>query len=160
MVYTEKFKENAIRKLLPPENNSLPEVAREMSIAYQTLFNWKNKLDRGILPDCSGKVSPRAINISERYSLLIESYKIKKKDKGRWLRENGLKSEHLILWEKELKNQVTEQEKRMKSEIKELKINYRKLQKELNKKDKALAEMAALITLKKKAEAIWGVEED
>jgi len=76
------------------------------------------------------------------------------------LRENGLKSEHLILWEKELKNQVTEQEKRMKSEIKELKINYRKLQKELNKKDKALAEMAALITLKKKAEAIWGVEED
>jgi len=112
------------------------------------------------LPDCSGKVSPRAINISERYSLLIESYKIKKKDKGRWLRENGLKSEHLILWEKELKNQVTEQEKRMKSEIKELKINYRKLQKELNKKDKALAEMAALITLKKKAEAIWGVEED
>jgi len=48
----------------------------------------------------------------------------------------------------------------MKSEIKELKINYRKLQKELNKKDKALAEMAALITLKKKAEAIWGVEED
>ena len=36
----------------------------------------------------------------------------------------------------------------------------KQLKKELAKKEKALAEMAALYTLKKKAEELWGEEED
>lgn len=36
----------------------------------------------------------------------------------------------------------------------------RALEKELHRKDKALAEVAALLTLSKKAQAIWGTDED
>jgi len=36
----------------------------------------------------------------------------------------------------------------------------RRLEKELNRKEKALAEIAALLVLKKKAQAVWGEEED
>ena len=36
----------------------------------------------------------------------------------------------------------------------------RELEKELRRKDKALAETAALLVLKKKANAIWGDEDD
>ena len=36
----------------------------------------------------------------------------------------------------------------------------RKLKRELDRKDKALAEAAALLVLSKKAEAIWGVKEE
>jgi len=160
MVYTKKFKENALKKILPPENRSIIEVAEDLNIAQQTLRNWKQKLDNKRNSILSRSVSPVRLGIAERYSLLIESFKIKKKDKGKWLRENGLHSDHLKLWEKEFKEQLTEQEKKLKSENKELKAAKKKLEKELLKKDKALAEMAALITLKKKAEAIWGDGEE
>ena len=36
----------------------------------------------------------------------------------------------------------------------------RELERELNRKEKALAEAAALLVLKKKAQAIWGDEDD
>ena len=47
-----------------------------------------------------------------------------------------------------------------KEEIKKLKSENRQLRKELYRKEKALAETAALLTLKKKAAAIWGEEEE
>ena len=47
-----------------------------------------------------------------------------------------------------------------KLEKKQLIQENKQLKKELRKKEKALAEMAALYTLKKKAEALWGDEED
>jgi len=160
MVYSKKFKENALKKILPPENRRIIEVADELGIAEQTLRNWKQKLDNNRNLSFNESVSPVKLNIAERYSLLIESFKIKKKNKGKWLRENGLHSNHLALWEKEFEYKLTNKEKKLKTELKELKASKKKLEKELLKKDKALAEMAALITLKKKAEAIWGDEKE
>jgi len=160
MIYSKNFRENALKQIIPPANRSIREVSEELGIANQTLLNWKNKLDRGILSKLPEKVSPCMHNISERYSLIIESYKIKKKDKGRWLRENGLHSDHLKLWEKEFKYQLTTREKKFKNEIKILKADKKKLEKDLLRKDKALAEMAALVTLKKKAEIFWGELEE
>jgi uncharacterized small protein (DUF1192 family) len=46
------------------------------------------------------------------------------------------------------------------TELKALKAEITRLQKELNRKDKALAETAALLILKKKADLLWGVPED
>ena len=69
-------------------------------------------------------------------------------------------SEHLPLWEQELREIVTEKEKRQREELIELKRRNKELEKELARKDKALAETAALLALKKKAEAIWGDDED
>jgi seryl-tRNA synthetase len=51
-------------------------------------------------------------------------------------------------------------EDQYKAEVKELKKKKKELEKELNRKDKALAEMAALVTLKKKLNTILGEQED
>lgn len=45
-------------------------------------------------------------------------------------------------------------------EHKEAEKKVRKLERELKRKDAALAETAALLVLKKKAEEIWGDEDD
>ena len=81
-------------------------------------------------------------------------------DKGRWLREKGLHTEHLTQYEQELRDMIENKNYDEKMEIKKLVQENKNLKKELNKKEKALAEMAALYTLKKKAEALWGEEED
>ena len=67
-----------------------------------------------------------------------------------WLRRNGLHSEHLHQFEQELREIVEDKSKKQKEEKRQLKYEVKELKKELRRKEKALAKMAALLTLKKK----------
>jgi transposase len=159
MKYSKRFKESVLRKVLPPENRSVPEVAREMGISDQTIYNWKKMLENGgqLLNEES---SPSSIGRLEKFNLLLEGKTVSEDESGKWLREKGLHSEHLNLWEQELKDTLKDKDTELKQEVVRLRKEKKELEKELRRKDKALAEMAALITLKKKANAIWGDRED
>jgi len=65
---------------------------------------------------------------------------------------------HIQQWKQDFAQGPTT--KLAKSDSKQLKQEIKQLQKELNRKDKALAETAALLVLKKKADALWGFNED
>jgi len=52
------------------------------------------------------------------------------------------------------------QTKQLNQELKEEKKKAKVLEKDLRKKEKALAEAAAILLLRKKAQAIWGDQED
>ena len=94
----------------------------------------------------------------EKYSALIEAAGFSGEELGKWLRQTGLRSEHLELWRKEIEQMISSPKD--KEEIRKLKSENKKLRKELLRKEKALAETAALLTLKKKAAVIWGEEEE
>jgi len=159
MKYSKRFKESVLKKVLPPENRSIPEVAREMGISDQTIYNWKKKLENGeqLLDE---ETSPTSTGRIEKFNLLLEGKSISEEESGEWLREKGLHSEHLNLWEQELKDILKDKDTELKQENTRLKKEKKELEKELRRKEKALAEMAALLTLKKKADAIWGDKED
>lgn len=159
MRYSLGFKETQIKKVLAPNSRSVLSVAKEAGISYQTLRNWLEQAKNGTLEkqDTVGGANRTA---REKLNLVIESKSISKEDHGRWLRERGLHSEHIPLYEQELRDLVEDKGKTEKEEIKKLKKENKRLSKELEKKEKALAEMAALYTLKKKAEELWGEDED
>lgn len=92
--------------------------------------------------------------------MVIESKKISENDIGRWLREKGLHSEHITLYEQELRDMVENRKDSEKKTIKNLQNENKELGRKLKRSQAALAEMAALYTLKKKAEFHWGVKED
>jgi len=159
MKYSKRLKETALRKILPPEDRSVSEVAREMGISEQTIYNWKKQAENGTL-FIEETGSPIQTGQLEQYNLILESKSINEDRIGEWLREKGLHSEHLNLWEQEIKDTLSNKDNKLKLENQKLKKEKKDLEKELRRKDKALAEMAALLTLKKKAEAIWGDGED
>lgn len=159
MRYSRRIKESALRKILPPENRSVPDVAREMGISDQTIYNWKKQAENGTLY-LEDAGSPLATGKIEQYNLLLESKSVSEERLGEWLREKGLHSEHLTLWEQEIKDTLSNKDNKIKLENQKLKKEKKELEKELRRKDKALAEMAALLTLKKKAAALWGEDED
>jgi transposase len=159
MKYSKRLKETALRKILPPENRSVSEIAREMGISEQTIYNWKKQAENGSL-FIEETDSPVQTGQLEQYNLILESKSIDEARIGEWLREKGLHSEHLNLWEQEIKDTLSNKDNKLKLENQKLKKEKKDLEKELRRKDKALAEMAALLTLKKKAEAIWGGGED
>jgi len=73
---------------------------------------------------------------------------------------NGLHSEHLTLWEQELCNLMIDKQDNLKSEVRDLKKQVKDLEKELNRKEKAMAEVVALLVLKKKLDSKYGVDEE
>jgi transposase-like protein len=159
MRYSLGFKETQVKKVLPPHNQSIASVAREAGVADQTLRNWLEQVKNGTLKE-QGTVGGASRSAREKFSLVMESKSIADNDHGRWLREKGLHSEHITLYEQELRDLVEDKGLSEKEENKRLKKENKRLQKELAKKEKALAEMAALYTLKKKAEELWGESED
>ena len=160
MKYSKRIKSSVMKKILPPENRSIPEVAREMGISDQTIYNWKRLADNGTMTLDAETISPVSLNRIEKFSLLLEGKGRSEETVGIWLREKGLHSEHLNLWEQELQDILKDKDAKYRKENAILKKEKRELEKELRRKDKALAEMAALLILKKKASEIWGDRED
>lgn len=159
MKYSKRMKESVLRKVLPPENRSVSDVAMEMGISEQTIYSWKRQAENGTL-SMEGTGSPRDTVQLERYNLLLESKSLGEDDLGAWLREKGLHSEHLTLWQQEIQDTLSNKDTTIMEENRRLKKEKKELERELRRKEKALAEMAALVTLKKKAEAIWGDKGD
>lgn len=159
MRYSLSFQESHVKKVLPPQNNSIRVVSKEAGISEQTLRNWLSKFKNGTLGD-NNSVSGKTRSLKEKLNLVLKSKKISEENYGQWLRENGLYSEQINLYEQELKDMAEKNNQKEKQQIKDLKKENNDLKKELRKKEKALAEMAALYTLKKKAEAMWGEKEE
>jgi len=157
MIYTENFKKAMVQKMLLPGGPGVTRLSREIGVNKQTLYNWKAKYqNRGSeYPDCIR--SPRQWTEEDKYEALLEAARLSGEDLGKWLREKGLRSEHIERWQHEMKKNLNQHKKN--TELKEAKKRIKELERELNRKDKALAEMSALVVLKKKVDALWGDEE-
>ena len=159
MRYSLGFKESLVKKVLPPHSRPISTVAKEAGVAVQSLRHWLAQAKDGTLAN-QDTIGGAHRSAREKLNLVIEARAVSTEDQGRWLREKGLHSEHITLYEQELRDLVSDSENTDKEEIKQLKKRNKQLEKELLKKEKALAEMAALYTLKKKADALWGEDED
>lgn len=154
MKYTKAFRNSVLRKVLPPENRSISSVARETGVAVVTINSWLVKLKNGNLDldsDEDGPASVRSMN--EKLNLLLEYQKVQPETEGEWLRQNGLHTEHMTLFKQELSDIVANKSDEKDLKIKELERQLKETQKELLRKNDALAEMAALMMLKKKIDS-------
>ncbi len=91
---------------------------------------------------------------------MLEAAGIEDEQLGAFLRERGLHSEHLTLWDQELREMVEQKTDQKDQKLKALQKQVRELEKELHRKEKALAEAAALLMLKKKLSVLMQDHED
>lgn len=162
MRYSLAFRNGVLRKVLPPENQSVYRVAKEAGVSPVTIHSWMSKLREGKLElDPEGTdPTPRDWPPAQKFRLLMEGRLIPAEARGEWLRTNGLHSEHLTLWEHELANLMTDKQGDLKTQNRDLKKQVKDLEKELARKEKAMAEVVALLVLKKKLDAKYGVDEE
>ena len=154
MLYTEDFKRTIVKKMLMPGSKGVMELSQEIGVSTQTLYNWRDKYSRA--EDIIR--SPRNWKMKDKYAAVIGAANLSEDELGRWLRKNGLRSNHLEIWKEEIGKMVSS--KKDKDELKKAKKRIKELEKELRKKEKALAEVSALLVLKKKVNAIWGEEDE
>ena len=160
MPYSRSVKVGILKKVLPPGKRSIAEVSKETGVSEQTIRNWINSKASGSLDEKDGEKGPRNLSSIEKYQLLMESKMVPKEELGEFLRKRGLHSQHLTLWDQEFAEMVKDNGKKEKKKVQDLKKEVRELKKELNRKDKALAETAALLVLKKKLDLLTGDQKD
>ena len=142
--YSAQIRNTILKKLLPPENRTAASLAREYNIAVTTIYGWKAKMKHGTLQGDDGVLSNRERSLAEKLMVLLESRRIDDARMGQWLREQGLHSQHLIVWEQEVKDALTKREQEIREELKAAKKKIREQEREFARKDKALSEAAII----------------
>ena len=149
MKYTDGFRGSIIRQVLA--GKSAYQVAQETGVNVATVGNWLNKHKSGtlVLDGSEGEPKPSSRSPVEKLALLMQSKSLLETERGEWLRQNGLHSQHLSLWEQELTTMMNDKKSEIDAENVSLKKQNNELRTELAIKEKALAEAAILLTLKK-----------
>lgn len=161
--YTEEMKESILNRMMPPNNESVSQISKELGITEPTLYKWRKEARIG------GNPTPGDGQVSEQWSsedkflIVMETYAMNQADLAEYCRKKGLYKEQIEAWRDSCLNangRESNQTKQLNQELKEEKRKAKTLEKDLRKKEKALAEAAALLLLRKKAQAIWGDQED
>jgi len=160
IAYSESFKEQALEKAFRRGNRTVEAVAEELNMSVFTLKGWMKKA----LPNDQSRAirkerRPEDWRSEERLLALQESHGLEGEALHAWCREKGLFSHHLAQWKADFCGQVGASEGREGArELRALKVENHRLQHELTRKEKALAEAAALLVLQKKFQALLGGE--
>jgi transposase-like protein len=161
--YSAERKASVLTKLLPPLNQSVSKVSQEEGIAIGTLYHWRDKarLRGNVVP--GNKKTTEAWPAEARFATVLEVASMSATELGRYCREKGLYVEQVTAWREAcVEGQRSAQDQRV-SEREELRVGKKRikeLERELRHKERALAEVAALLVLRKKLNALWGSDDE
>src|SRR5574344_583108 len=103
MKYSKGFKSSIVRRVVENGTKSVYQVSKETGICSTTINSWIEKHKAGKLTlDSTDELTPSNRSPGEKLDLLLESKMLDDESRGEWLRKQGLHSEHLPLWEQEL----------------------------------------------------------
>ena len=162
LTYSTERKASAIAKMLPPHNVPLRQLSQEEGISEGTLSRWRLEArSRGqFLPDANA--GPDGWTTRDKFAAVVETASMNEVQLSEYCRQRGLYPEQLRTWRAacEQANDWDRAARRQTSrDTKDDKKRIKQLERDLARKEKALAEAAALMILRKKAEAIWGRKE-
>lgn len=161
--YSDDFKEQVVRKMMPPNAQSVAQVHRDTGISEPTLYAWRNRYraEGCVVP--ADPSNPENWNGEAKLAVVIETAAMNAQQLSEYCRSKGLYPEQIQRWRDAAVAGAGGAAPMSASEQRALKTQRKKtrqLERELKRKDKALAEAAALLVLQKKAQAIWGDDGD
>lgn len=155
MGYSEAFKAQAVKKMLAPNGRSANGLAAELGLAQPTLSRWlRQARTMGVMNTPAKKWTG-----AEKLRVVVAAGGLDDSALGALLRREGLHEAQLKEWRAEAEAALGGAAKR-KGKASAESLRVKQLERELRRKDKALAEASAILVLKKKAAAIWGEEDD
>jgi hypothetical protein len=152
--YGQAFKDKAVARLLPPESADLAVVSREMGVSVATLERWRAAA-------LASGPKPGGWTAAARFEAVLTTASMSAEDRNAWCRAHGLFPSELDEWREAAVGALADPAgAAVASDAKAERRRVRELERELRRKDKALAEAAALLVLAKKAEAIFRKDAD
>ncbi len=148
---------------MPPNPVSVSQLVKETGVSDVTLYKWrKDYRDQGIAVPAN-RNNPNQWAAEDKLAVVIETASLNEVQLSEYCRNKGLYPEQINEWKtsalsgyqnsRQLKKEKNQNQQQDKKKIK-------RLEAELRRKEKALAETAALLVLSKKCQAIWGEKEE
>lgn len=154
-----------IEKVLNNKNQTIAKIAATNNVGLSTLERWLKLYRDGKFGLKKSTTSSHVAKLTAAAKLdhLLATFKLDEAQLGAYCREYGLYSFQLQEWKKEFmthEDRQKNQPHQITTEVNALKLENKRLKQELRRKDMALAETTALLVLKKKADLLWGGNEE
>jgi len=181
MHYSDMFKNKMIQKMTGPDAISATALSKQVDVPQSTLSKWlrmagvgpsygflgpsygfpNNAHEYSKMAKITDSKRPNDWSAEDKLKVVMEASSLDDEQLGAFLRSKGLHQTHLDQWRSQMLNALQNGSSKKKSRRNNVDAKrIRALEKEINRKDKALAETAALLVLKKKVQEIWGDEDD
>ena len=157
--YSKELKESVLKRLEQPTNDTITSLSEELDIPRTTIYQWIKKSDKS--PNNHKSVSKWTSE--DKFQAVLETSSLTERELAEYCRRKGIYVDDIKLWKEQCikaNSPSLGDPKELTENLKEEKNRIKKLEKELRRKEKALAEAAALLVLRKKANAIWGDPEE
>jgi len=164
--YSESFKIQAVEKVLnrSPET-TIEEILSTLGVSRSAMSRWllqarDQKLGLDNSQTMTKEVRPQDLSLKDRLNHIKSCSSLDMQEISSYCREHGLYPHHIKQWEEDFITGKSVKSSSNKSEIRSQKVEIKQLKNEINRKDKALAETAALLVLQKKSPRDLGKTED
>ncbi len=160
--YTLEQRQAAVEQMGPPHLRPIKALAKTTGITEVTLRTWRRQaIEAGQLLRRDPRQSERWSGL-DKFRIVLETAPMSASELSEYARKHGVLPEQIARWREVCEKAnapvsgaptkpVVDTASRERVQV---------LERELRRKDAALAETAALLVLQKKARAIWGLDED
>ena len=157
--YSEAVKADVRRRMSPPHRQSVARISEELGIHVITLYKWRKawRLQGEVVP--ASEKEPEGWSAADKFTVVMETAGLNATELNAYGRQKGLYPEQVDRWRQAAQDANEKPVLTMKEqkELEKLRAQdqreIKQLKQELRRKEKALAEAAALLVLRKKWEA-------
>lgn len=161
--YSDELKQKILVRMMPPNNESVSQIARDSGLSEGTLYKWQKEARASGFVMPGGEKESEKWSTREKFSIVVETAALSEIELAEYCRAKGLYVEQVEAWRDacmQANGGVAQQASKLQKELRHKEREMKTLNRELKRKEAALAETAALLVLRKKAQAIWGDPED
>ena len=137
MNYSPELKDALLRRMLPPNNESITKISREEGISEQTLRNWRDKARKEGYAAPGTDAVPDDWSTQDKFLVVVETASMNETELAEYARKKGLYVEQIKAWKDACMNAnggIAKEASRLNRELKDSEKERRKLEKELQRK--------------------------
>jgi len=158
--YSEEFRASVAARLLPPNNARIADIVKETGVPKDTLYDWRARYrnKQGLSP--SSCKSSNQYSADDKLAVIIETATLNETELSEYCRCKGLYPVQIKSWKTSMVQGLMSEPSKVDREQNQKQVKtIQRLEKDLARKEKALAEVAALLVLQKKFQALMEASE-
>lgn len=158
--HSKEKKQHALSLMSAPEKLSVPEVAVRTGVSKATLYLWQREARANGLAVPAGAGVADGWSARDKFGVVVETAGLPEAELAEYCRKKGLFVEQVRAWRQVCEAAIADGSAEGGPALRDARKRSRQLEKELRRKERALAETAALLVLSRKLEAFRTESED
>jgi len=158
--YSEEFRSSVAARLLPPNNARIADIVKETGVPKDTLYDWRARYrnKQGLSP--SSCKSSNKYSADDKLAVIFETATLNETELSEYCRRKGLYPVQIKSWKTSILQGLMSEPSKIDREHNQKQVKtIQRLEKDLARKEKALAEVAALLVLQKKFQSLMEASE-